>query len=147
MIKIVKATLDDKTVDALIELSKEWASENITYGYRANQRSDLNEPCFLAIDDNQIIGYIFGHYYDNEKFIADIQVGDKCFDVDELFVKKEYRSQGIGKKLFHALEEEVKNNVSYITLPTATKDWQRILHFYDDEVGMTFHSAFLFKKC
>ncbi len=146
MIDIVRATLDEKTIEELISLSLEWEKEDITFGYRKNTKEDLFEPCFLAKDESKTIGYIFGHYYDNEKQVADIAIGDKCFEVDELYVVKEYRNKGIGKILFDTLEEEVKDSVSYITLPTATKDYLRILHFYHDEVGMTFHSAFLFKK-
>ena len=146
MIKIVKSKLTDEVVNELIELSKAWEQEDITYGYHSNQRSDLNEPCFLALDDHKVVGYVFGHYYDNEKIIADIKVGDHCFMIDEIYVIKEYRSQGIGKRLFEAMEKEVKDNCLYITLPTSTKDWERILHFYNKEAGLTFHSAFLFKK-
>ena len=146
MIEYKKVTLDDEVVFQLIELSKVWAEENVTFGYVPNERSDLNEPCIVALENNKIIGYVFGHYYDNEKKVADIAIGDKCFEVDELYVLKEYRSQGVGKKLFELINEEVQDKVSYVTLPTATKDYKRILKFYVEMMDMTFHSAFLFKK-
>lgn len=146
MVEYKKVTLDDNVVSQLIELSKLWAQEDITFGYVPNERSDLNEPCIVALEGDKIIGYIFGHYYDNEKKIADIAIGDKCFEVDELYVLKEYRSQGIGKRLFELMNEEVKDNVSFITLPTGTKDYKKILKFYVEITDMTFHSAFLFKK-
>ena len=150
MIRIEKATFNDEVVDQLLKLSKIWADENITYGLIANTREDLKEPCYIALDNDNIVGYIFGHYYDNERKTTiedgEIPIGEKCFDIDELYVLKEYRNKGIGKKLYQALEEEVKDNVRFITLPTSTKDYLKVLHFYIEEVEMTFHSAFLFKK-
>lgn len=144
--EIKKVELNDDVVKTLLELSKLWEEEDITFGYIANNKDDLKEPCFAAIENDKIIGYVFGHYYDNEKKVADIAIGDKCFDIDELYVLKEYRSKGIGRKLFKAIENEVKDEAMYITLPTATKDYKRILKFYSEDMDMTFHSAFLFKK-
>ena len=145
-IKIIRATLDDSTAATLLELSKEWEAEDITYGYRANTREDLEEPCFLAKDGEEIVGYIFGHFYTEERKQSYCRIGARCFDVAELYVRKDHRGQGIGKRLFRTIEDAVKGEAEFITLPTATKDYRRILRFYDEEAGMTFHSAFLFKK-
>lgn len=146
MIDYKKAKLDKDTVDQLIKLSYQWEEEDITFGLHHNTESDLHEPCYIALDGNEIVGYIFGHYYNNEKIVADIAIGDKCFDVDEIYIKKEYRNKGIGKELFLRLEAEVKQEAKWLTLPTSSKDYKKVLHFYDEVVGMTFHSAFLFKK-
>lgn len=141
-----KAVLDEDTVKQLIDLSLIWEKEEITFGLRHNTKEDLEEPCFIAVDNNKIIGYIFGHYYVNDKDLNYGKKGDKCFDVMELYVLPEYRNKGIGKKLFSILESEVSKEASYITLSTATKDYRRILKFYSEEVDMTFHDAFFFKK-
>ena len=150
MIEIKKAVFTDEVVEQLIELSSIWCKEDISNGLIPNTKEDLKEPCYIATKDNKIVGYIFGHYYNNEKKVSiengSIPVGEYCFDIDELYVIKEYRSQGLGKKLFLAIEEEVKDNTKYITLGTSTRDYRKILHFYIEEVDMTFHSAFLFKK-
>lgn len=146
MIEFKKAIFDEYTINQLIELSKIWADENISFGLIPNSKDDLKEPCFIALDNNKIVGYIFGHYYEENKKRSYISVGEKCFDVDELYVLERYRSQGIGKKLFKMLEDEVKDKVVYITLATSTKNYHKILKFYDEEVGMTFHNAFLIKK-
>ena len=150
MIKYQKATFTDDIIDQLIKLSYVWCDENISYGIIPNTKEDLKEPCYIALDDDVIVGYIFGHFYNNEKKVSiedgEIAIGDKCFDIDELYVLKEYRHQGIGKKLYLALEKEVKDSCKYITLGTSTKDYHKILHFYTEEVDMTFHSAFVFKK-
>jgi len=146
MVEIKKVTSLDDVAEALIKLSIEWYNEDITNGLVSNSRDDLKEPCYIAIVDNQIVGYIFGHFYNREKKSAVVPVDAKCFDVDELYVKKEYRSLGIGQKLYDALVNEVKSEAEYITLVTSTKDYKKILNFYADELGMTFHYAELVKK-
>ena len=151
MIEIKKAIFTDEVVEQLINLSHVWCEENISNGLIPNTKEDLKEPCYIATIDNKIVGYIFGHYYNNEKKVslengASIPIGEKCFDIDELYVLEEYRHQGIGKRLFISIEKEVKKNTNYITLGTSTRDYRKILHFYIEEVDMTFHSAFLYKK-
>ncbi len=143
---IQKANFDDATVARLIELSRSWEEENSTFGYRANTKEDLQEPCFIALDGATIIGYGFGHFYQATKKTAIHEIDDCCFEVDELFVLKAYRSQGIGKQLMEALEKEARSKAKAITLVTATKDYKKVLHFYDACAGMTFHDAYMFKK-
>ena len=143
--KFEKRSLDDKTAAELIELSEKWKSEGCTHGIIANKWDDLKEPLFVAEDGGKTVGYIFGHYYDTESKTSYIEIGSRCFMVDEIYVLPEYRSCGIGKELFKLLENEVKGSCDYVTLSTSTKDYKRILHFYAEELGMDFHSAFLIK--
>lgn len=75
-----------------------------------------------------------------------IEVGSSCFSIDEFYVLPEFRSKGIGKKIFKALESEVMGKCAYITLSTSTKNYEAILKLYTKELGMVFHSAFLIKK-
>ena len=137
--------LDDATIKNLIELSKKWQSEDCSYGIVANTKEDLKEPLWVATETDEIVGYIFGHYYNTENKTSYIEIGSKCFMVDELYVLPKYRNQGIGKELFRLLEGEVKKSCDYITLSTSTKNYKKILHFYVEELDMSFHSAFLIK--
>ena len=66
--------------------------------------------------------------------------------LEDLFVLPEYRGQGIGKALYRMLEDLVNGNCEYITLSTSTKNYQSIFKLYIEELGMCFHSAFLFKE-
>ena len=141
-----RATLDEDTVKQLIELSYIWEKEDITFGLRHNERSDLEEICYIAVDNGKIIGYTFGHYYYNEEYLTYGNVGDKFFSISELYVLPDYRNQGIGRKLFQLIEKEAKENAVCITLSTATKDYRRVLKFYNEAAGMSVHSSFLFKK-
>lgn len=85
---------------------------------------------FLAYSDAQIIGYLFGKCSVLNEAITPIDKGSKCFDINEIYVKEKYRSQGIGKALFEYTENYHKQNVDYITLSTATKNYKSILYFY-----------------
>ena len=146
MIEYRRATLSEEDISQLIQLSIDWEKEEVTGGLRSNTKDDLHLPMYLALDNNKIVGYIFGHFYNRETKLWDIEIGTKCFDVDELYVAPNYRSQGIGKKLFSLLEEEVKKETQYMTLGTSTYDYRRIFKFYISEVGMSFHSALFLKK-
>lgn len=137
--------LDEKTIQALIELSKMWQTENCSYGMIVNTEEDLKQPLCVAVDNDEIVGYIFGHYHVAESKTSYMDAGSKCFTVDELYVRPEYRSQGIGKELFMRMENAVKGSCAYITLSTSTKDYKKILHFYAEELNMSFISALLVK--
>ena len=141
-----KATFDEETVKQLIDLSYIWEKEENTWGLRHNEKSDLGKVCYVAIDKDKIVGYIFGDYSINETHQSFAKKGDMFFDVMELYVLPEYRNQGIGRKLFSLIEEEAQKEADFIVLSTATKDYRKILKFYLENVDMSFHSAFLFKK-
>ena len=146
MFIIRKSTLDEALTLRLMELSALWVAEGCSNGMVANGPEDLKEPLWIALDGETVIGYAFGHYYTAEKRSSYILPGSRCFDLDELYVLPERRSEGVGKALYEALREEVRREAEYVTLATSTKDWRRILHFYTEEVGMDFHSAFLIQR-
>ena len=135
--------------DELIEMSGEWESEFSTFGYLKNEAKDLeNQRLIIAIDTStkKPVGYLYGHKYKTMNASATIPKNSNVFELEEIYVKKMYRSRGVGTLMFNAIEEKLKNeNIDYITLTTATKDYKKILHFYIEELGMTFWHARLFK--
>ena len=145
IIKYESRKLDDDTVKSLIELSKQWQEEDCSYGMIVNTKDNLRKPLYVAVENDKIIGYIFGHYYKLENKTSYIEVGSNCFMIDQIYVIPSYRSKGVGKELFKLMENEIKESCDYITLSTSTKDYKKILHFYVDELDMNFHSAFLIK--
>ena len=145
-VTIKKAPLTDDTVNQLIELSGKWADEGCTNGLVKNTKEDIMEPVFAAFDGDKIVGYAFGHFYSPEKKTSYIEPGESCFFLDELYVLLEYRSAGIGKRLFDAVSGEAAEKAGFLTLATSTKDYKRILKFYTENAGMDFHDAFLIKK-
>lgn len=145
--EIRETTLCERVASELIALSADWEAEDISYGYRKNEYSTLEgKRIFIAEEDGEIIGFLFGSLEKSKNNGAVVPDGADYFEVNEIYVKSAYRSQGVGSALFHYMEEQVRPEAAYLMLGTATKDFRAILHFYIDELGMEFWSAALFKK-
>lgn len=132
----------------LIACSESWEQENSCHGYRKNAEEDIKgNRIFLALEDDKLVGYLFGYMDKGEKKNSIYEKDESFFEVEELYVKPELRSKGIGKQLFLYVEEVLKQEkVELILLSTATKNYKAILHFYLDELGMEFWNARLFKR-
>lgn len=144
---IHEVDLNEEVLAKLISFSEDWAAENSCYGYRPNDKSDIEgNRIFLAEDDGTIIGYLFGKVCESKQMKSIMPEGTPFFEVEELYVIPEKRSQGVGEKLFRFAENAVKAEAEYMVLSTATKNWKAIFHFYIDELNMNFWSARLFKK-
>ena len=144
---IHEVALNEVTLAALIKMSEDWTAEGSCYGYRPNDKSDIEgNRVFFAEEDNEIVGYLFGKVYESKQMKSIMPEGTPCFEVEELYVIPEKRSQGIGEALFRHVEDTVKDEAEYMVLSTATKNWKAIFHFYLDELDMKFWSARLFKK-
>ena len=145
MMYIEETKLSEEVLEELISMSIDWEKENSCHGYRRNQKEDIQgNRIFLAKENDEILGYLFGYEEVQEKHSSVIEEGKKCFEVMEIYVKPEYRDKGVGRKLFEYMEEKV--DVDYLTLSTATKNYQAILRFYIEYLGLDFWSARLFKK-
>ncbi|MBR4144540.1 MAG: GNAT family N-acetyltransferase [Lachnospiraceae bacterium] len=144
---IHEVDLDETALAQLIRFSEDWTEENSCYGYRPNDKSDIEgNRIFFAEDDAAVVGYLFGKVYKSEQMKSIMPEGTPYFEVEELYVVPEKRSQGIGEKLFRFVEDTVKTEAEYMVLSTATKNWKAIFHFYLDELDMRFWSARLYKK-
>lgn len=144
---IHEVDLNETVLAKLISFSEDWAEENSCYGYRPNDRSDIEgNRIFFAEDNGDIAGYLFGKVCGSKQMKSIMPEGTPYFEVEELYVTPKKRSQGIGEKLFSFAEDAVKAEAEYMVLSTATKNWKAIFHFYIDELNMNFWSARLFKK-
>jgi len=145
---ICEPVLSDTLLEKLIELSGRWAEENNCWGYCRNSRRHIEgNRIFIAEEDGEVLGYLFGQCHTAEETCAVMPCGTDYFEIDELYVTPEHRGTGIGSALFRYMEDTVrKEGVSQLILSTASKDYRRILHFYIEELGMEFWSAQLFKK-
>lgn len=114
----------------LLEMSADWAAENSTYGYYANGRSELEgNRIFLAREGGEVLGYLLGHGEQAQKQSSIMEAGTAFFEVEELYVRPEYRGQGVGKALFSFAQERAKaEGMKLLMLSTATKAYKRILH-------------------
>ncbi len=143
---IRKEPLTPELAQVLIQFSQQWEQENSTYGYRANTVADFqDETIYVAYQNDAPVGYLFGHVYIQELESCTIPKNSRCFEVDELYILPQFRSQGIGSALFQFAEQDLPHEISFLTLTTATKRHRAILHFYIEELGMNFWSARLFK--
>ncbi len=144
---IHEVNLDETVLNRLIRFSEDWTKENSCHGYRPNDRSDIEgNRIFFAEDNGNVIGYLFGKVYKSKQMKSIMPEGTPYFEVEELYVVPERRSQGIGEQLFRYTENAVKTEAEYMVLSTATKNWKAIFHFYLDELNMNFWSARLYKK-
>lgn len=146
--EICEIPLNDDTLAQLIGLSRAWEAESSCYGYRQNTADDLmGRRVFAALDGGTILGYLFGKPEKAVNMSSIMAAGTPYFEVEELYVQPEYRSRGLGRKLFSLAEDAARQmGCPFLMLGTATKNYRAILHFYIDEVGMEFWSARLFKK-
>ena len=142
-------TLTDNILQVLIDLSADWEAENSCHGYRKNEPADIEgNRIFLAEEENEIIGYLFGHLEKSEKRTSFMEANTPYFEIEELYVIPARRSQGVGQGLFRFVEEQItqEGEADFLMLSTATKNWKAILHFYLDELDMDFWNARLFKR-
>ena len=145
--EIREVQLTDEVLRELIAMSETWETENISYGYVKNEYDDIaGNRIFLAEENGEVIGYLFGHRVKASKSNSVVREGTEYFELEELYVKPAHRSQGAGSALFRYMEARLEPELKYILLGSASKNYKAILHFYIEEMGMEFWSARLFKR-
>ena len=65
---IHEVDLDETVLAQLIRFSEDWTEENSCYGYRANDKSNIEgNRIFFAEDDGAAVGFLFGKVYKSEQ--------------------------------------------------------------------------------
>ncbi len=145
----VEIMLATKPESAEIEkLSQKFADEKCCNNIIADTKEFFAERnVFVAICKNQIVGYCYGDIGEEKNKRSFAEAGDKYYELEEIYVLPEFRSNKIGKKLYDVCEAyALKEGCKTIRLNAVSKNYQQLLKFYIDDLGMDFISAFLVKK-
>ena len=128
--KQYEAEQSPEILEKLIQLSAQWAAEQNCYGYYPNTEADIEgKRIFLAEDEDGIEAYLLGKLETAKNMKSIMPEGTLYFEVEELYVVPEKRSQGIGEALFRFAEETIKKDVQFIALSTASKTARRFYIF------------------
>ena len=135
---------------ALADLSAQWAAEDLTWSFSADRAEYFaDKRCWVARgEDGAVLGYLAGYMAEAPKMTGILPEGTPYFELDEVYVRPDARNAGVGGRLFlhlrQVLKAERKNKA--ILLSAANKDYEPLLRFYIQQMGMTFWSARLFMK-
>lgn len=132
---------------ALVALSKEWAEEKITYGYSPTEPSEFEGyRCWAAEMDGEVVGYAAGEVSFAQRNTDIQKMGDRFFELDELYVRQDWRSRGVGRLLLERVERDARQEgLSQLMLNAANRAHDPLLRFYLRQ-GMAPHSFRMFKK-
>jgi len=135
--------LDKCKMDDVLKLTEAWENEKITYGLVAGSSEDYaNMDIWICTDQSEVIAYAAGNKYENDLCVFSEKA---YFELEEIYVKPAYRNRGIGTKLFHYVENEIKaSGIGQILLSSANKDFDRTVRFYQ-KLGMHTWTVSFFK--
>ena len=131
----------------LLELSRIWAEEKTCPSYSANE-ADEYEGKIIAVcrEQEKMVGYAMGHVRELKEKTSYNQPGEKCFELDEVYVLPAYRSQGVGKVLAEKLTKAVQGRVDLMAVTAVSYRYKDLLRFYIEELGLDFKYALLAKR-
>lgn len=134
-------------IDQLVELSKKFADENCCNCIVADDYNHFfGKKVAVVVNKDVIIGYAYGEMGIEITKRSYSKINDKYFYIDEMYIDKEYRNQGIGKRLYQYLEQyAIDNKCVSIQLNAVSKDYKSLLKFYIEELGFEFLNALLIK--
>lgn len=105
-------------------LVRDWPTQKEGQAYFSARIIDDDKACFVVESDTEVIGYIAG------SLLADSTRNGLVASLDNMFVSKERRRQGLGSLLFHAFKEwAYTKSVDRISV-SAYSENERALSFY-----------------
>lgn len=124
--------MEDGDRKAVLALSRAWAEENITYGYFANGDKELDGcRCWVAEVDGNVVGYAAGQMETASRDSSIQRAGDQWFELEELYVARAFRDNGLGGRLLDYVEGNLRNEgVKRLMLTGADRDQGPLLRFY-----------------
>lgn len=132
MVPMRQACTED--IPIVHQMQVDWETEAITGGFSADPVETIADaigPYFLVTEaDSRIVGFVSASIRVSEDagFFPD---GQEFVCIDELYVRPEYRSQGIGRRLVQGIFEHAKREgINRFALTSNTKDFERVVEFY-----------------
>ncbi len=139
------ASKDD--LKSVARLSEMFAKEGCCNNIVADNEEYFEDKCvWICEEERQIVAYAYGNIEEEENRRSYAERGDKFFELEEIYVLPQYRSKGIGQKLFHEIEMfAMQKGAKTMRLNAVSKNYKSLLKFYIDMLGMEFISAYLVK--
>ena len=136
-IHIRQCTQDD--IDAILQLDSEWEEEGVSYEFIPVSREDFiaqfeqfEKYHLVAEFEGNIVGYVNGSVKQGDR-TAVIPEGEPYLEVENIYVRSEFRSREIGGRLLRLLMEIARQNgIRRFFVSTVTRDMDKILNFYQD---------------
>lgn len=147
MNNIIIRRADRNDLTKIQSLSTEWYDESITYGYSTTSLEELEKYKIWVAEVNRVVvGYLGGYTYLSTNMKSIMPIGTSCFEIEELYVSKQYRNLKIGSLLYDTTLKELFNeNVIYVTLVAANRNTRQLLDFYTNK-DMNVFSTRLFRQ-
>jgi 8-oxo-dGTP diphosphatase len=120
--------------EAVVKLQQQWVYENITYGFIAEAVESVltlpNDYFYIALDGETVVGYVTAEVIRHNEYNI-FPAGADYLQINDLYVKAEYRNAHIGEKLLKTAEEAAeRNGITHILISSATKDADAVRRFY-----------------
>ena len=125
---------EPEDVEAVHQLDLDWESEGVTYGFGPSSPEEIREALgpylLVAVVDDEIIGYSRGEVHVSRDLCV-FEEGERHLEIYDLYVRKPYRSAGVGGKLVERMKEIAgRNGIRRFRVHSATKDLDGVLKFY-----------------
>lgn len=137
----------DAFLNQIVVLSALWDKEKSHPSYEANEASYyLNKEVYVATYQQEIIAYALGEIKVLSEATSYNKIGERAFELDELYVLESFRNKKVGKNLFQFVEASLKGTVDVIGVIATSFRYEDLLRFYIDDLGMSFNHALLVKR-
>jgi len=101
-----------------------WSLSDVGKAYFADMIT--NHSTYIAMQDNEIIGYLSGSFPEKESYVT-----ENYAEINNMYVLDTHQHQGIGSKLVDAFKKEcLAKNICAIKVTASTKNL-KALAFYE----------------
>ena len=137
MSKIVIRACHPNDIEEILQLDRHWEQENIAHNFIFISREEFiaclerfPEYFLIAESGGHIVGYINGSVQTGKK-VAVIPEQESYLEIDNIYVKPEFRNKGIGGKLMkRLLETAAQNGIQRFFVSSDSKEMDKVLNFY-----------------